>query len=101
MHDTEKRCAEVLAAALGKGPVNLVEADVVRPLEGEAEWSDGDGEVRIIVQVSGRVSATFDKWRSSVEIKPGHRPHYWLLVAAMAAVEEARSEAEGGTNEPR
>ena len=90
MHDTEYRCATVVAQALGIELTALVEADMVLPHDGEAHWHDGDGEIEIHAGVSGKINVTFDKWHSSLELKPDHRPHYWILRAAMAAVEEAR-----------
>lgn len=90
MHDTEYRCATALAAALGRDIQAVLEADEVRPQEGYADWHDGDRNAWIRAAVTGQIEITFDNWHSSITWRPDHRPHYWLLHAAMAAVEEAR-----------
>lgn len=90
MHDTEYRCATALAAALGKDIQAVPEADEVRPQEGYAEWHDGDRNVWIRAAVTGQIEISLDAWHTVIAWRPDHRPHYWLLHAAMAAVEEAR-----------
>lgn len=90
MHDTEYRCAVALAAALGRDIQALIEADTVIPRDGEARWHDGDGNVQIAATVSGKVHITFDGWSSRTEFSAEARRHFWLLNAAVAAIEEAR-----------
>lgn len=102
MHDTEYRCATALAAALGRDIQAVLEADEVRSLEGVAMWHDGDRDVWIRASVTGQIEITFNNWGTILVWRPDHRPHYWLLHAAMAAVEEARDligGADGVSNE--
>jgi hypothetical protein len=91
MHETETRCAAHLAAALSIDVAELLEADEVLPHDGEARWMDGDARAQICVSASGRIEVTFDGWVGRFALDRADRIHYWLLTAAMAAIEEARS----------
>ena len=99
MHDTESRCAEVLAKALGSPLPSLVEADTVSPIKGVAEWNDGES-VAIHASVSGIVALTFDDWTTTTTYNDQRRSHRCQLIAAMMAIEEAREAANGVVNDP-